>query len=437
MPQLMPNPTPGLTLAVNSLFMDMEGNRVQITKAEAAGVFIGDCMDSKSKIIDIRTYYTDGLYTISSEAENHKYHKRHLIHKLESMEDPIYLDLRKRLDMSREERMEAFALTDLKSALPHIRIGFELETMKSSEGPTEDGKTPNMLTYTDAEHRIPEIAALAAKEQLPTILKNWRTLSPLITQMNSFITAIPEAKRDALVEQIGLNDVEKVCEFFGLKLDTVMRAIQGNLQSRMQNDGLKLFFANMAKMGITIKRDGSVTGFEFTTQGPKTVKEFSQAIQEVLKHKHQVNEGCSFHIHASIDNMKHKYGARLCQGIYEFLLVKAWDRIPPAVKRRWNSAKTDEFARPLVDPVWDSTTKYRFVAFRGNTWEFRCWGNIATYEETMLCAQLTIEALQHGYKILLGKEQLLFTGVSDFTNLCKTNQRETFLNRISQQLDAA
>jgi len=137
------------------------------------------------------------------------------------------------------------------------------------------------------------------------------------------------------------------------------------------------------------KPDGSVDGPEITTMGPQTLNQASAhalALFTALSSaQFTVDTGCSFHIHASIIDSKPKH-SKLFQA---FLMREILNdpRVPASVRTRW---KTDSLNRYFNFELDDQ--KYRFVAYRGNTWEFRCFGNIDNSADAILCLNIVTEA---------------------------------------------
>ena len=140
---------------------------------------------------------------------------------------------------------------------------------------------------------------------------------------------------------------------------------------------------------LSWKPDGSVDGPEITTMGPQTLNQASAHALSLFTALSQttfsVDTGCSFHIHASIVDSKPKH-SKLFQA---FLMREILNdpRVPASVRTRW---KTDSLNRYFNFDLDDQ--KYRFVAYRGNTWEFRCFGNIDNSADAILCLNIVTEA---------------------------------------------
>lgn len=136
---------------------------------------------------------------------------------------------------------------------------------------------------------------------------------------------------------------------------------------------------------LLFKPDGSVQGPEITTIGPQTYSDAVSAAQKLFTSLSEisfdVNNGCSFHIHASIVDARPKY-SRSFQS-YLMRAVLNDPRVPSSVRDRWSSGSLDQYFNFTLDDQ-----KYRFVAFRGNTWEFRCFGNISNFTDALACLNI-------------------------------------------------
>lgn len=177
-----------------------------------------------------------------------------------------------------------------------------------------------------------------------------------------------------------------------------------NNESDLKIDGLP--------KGILAKRDGSVDGPEFIVDGPGTsASNFSSLLKKLLKaFDVVVDVGCSFHIHLSVPGIDHKYGKMLQCRMMEYLLCNV-HRVPEGVQKRWK-ADTGYF-KPQIDH-----DKYSFVHYHQDcrTWEFRCFGNVSTARDGLVCLKLAVEALQFAYKVEMGEAKSLFKSAEDWSS---------------------
>lgn len=150
--------------------------------------------------------------------------------------------------------------------------------------------------------------------------------------------------------------------------------------------------APLSQAGFVVKLDGSVDGFEFTTQGGLALATVKRKAQFILdpKWRHVIDMYCSFHIHVS--GMERDRVERLDWQWWciEWILAHL-DRVPKRVRKRWQSSARRYF--PIPDG--DECQGREFVAWRDHTFEFRCWGNVATYADACACLNLTRDAVRY------------------------------------------
>ena len=142
-------------------------------------------------------------------------------------------------------------------------------------------------------------------------------------------------------------------------------------------------------LSLDWKPDGSVRGPEITTQGPQTWTEVTERaislFTDLDRVGFSVNSGCSFHIHASIHGVTPKYSVNFQSFLMRFVLNDP--RVPVSVRQRWRSDALSQYFNFSLD-----TNKYRFVAMRSNTWEFRCFGNIDNITDALACLAIASDA---------------------------------------------
>jgi len=153
---------------------------------------------------------------------------------------------------------------------------------------------------------------------------------------------------------------------------------------------------------LDAKADNSVKGPEITTLGGCSYTDFCEALDMLMRNWMVVDKHCSFHIHLSLPGVKHSYGKRFQQSMLEYILAHQKE-VPACVKQRWQD---HEWVAKYYGFTLDDD-KYRFVAFRGMTWEFRCFGNVSTVKDAMTCLDLAIRAFQHAYRVKLGMQKPL------------------------------
>lgn len=167
--------------------------------------------------------------------------------------------------------------------------------------------------------------------------------------------------------------------------------------ARQSNQGFdavrnSTLFPKLNGLAMELGTDGSVRGGEIRTLGACTPRQFMAAARELFASNHvwEVDEGCSFHIHLSVPEVKHSFGYQTQYRLLEGLALNA-SSVPKRVISRWKNQGTYNYYR-----VHLSREKYSFVHFHDQgTWEFRCWGNISSYRDALRCLLLSIEALIH------------------------------------------
>jgi hypothetical protein len=160
---------------------------------------------------------------------------------------------------------------------------------------------------------------------------------------------------------------------------------------------------------VSIHSDGSVDGPEIVTKNHgETTVEFMKVFSALLEavNEVEVDAGCSFHIHLSVkDWEKHGYDANLQRLMLKFLMdrVHMW---PAEVVHRcayvWGHKQNTYFV-PTIDG-----DKYRAVAFRSHTWEFRLWGGLSNKVSARRAMCLSVAAYNWARKMVSeGKESSL------------------------------
>lgn len=155
---------------------------------------------------------------------------------------------------------------------------------------------------------------------------------------------------------------------------------------------------------LEVAQDGSVDGFEIRTKGGLDIESVKKAIELVFTKKHTIDTGCSFHVHLSVEGIKPKYNPEFQWRMMEFLLGHM-DDVPKSVKKRWKDKDTREEYFALI-PDEDKCT---FVSYHysGNTWEFRCFGNISNAKDANKCILLAAQAYRYAVKVFYEKKKAI------------------------------
>jgi hypothetical protein len=144
--------------------------------------------------------------------------------------------------------------------------------------------------------------------------------------------------------------------------------------------------------------DGSVKGGEIRTLGALRPTQFLSLTKHMFdNHDLTIDNNCSFHIHLSVDGVKHVYGQQT-QAEMSAYLLKNIDEFPKSVQDRLRTDAT-RWCEARV-----STEKYTFINYNADfcTWEFRLWGNIDNYQDAKKALFLSIRALKHAYRVKTG-----------------------------------
>jgi hypothetical protein len=267
-----------------------------------------------------------------------------------------------------KEIIEKFVSATTEERKAMVLAGFELETQET-DGLTDDDGEPDQDAIDEAIH-----------EQVEDILREHRDLR---NRLNS-------STWDSIVDEI-TDDVRE-------NIDV----------SEYCRDGLQDMRDRFSVRNMEVGSDSSVDGFEFRTRGGLSYADFRTALVGTMAHDHTVDEGCSFHIHLSLPGVKHKYGAKMQAAMVEYIAERILD-LPEGVQNRLSGTGTNNFIKGL----FESREKYSFVNYhRQGTWEFRCFGNVNSTRDGMVCLDIAIEALAHAYKVVRGEAQLV---LKDYT----------------------
>ena len=156
--------------------------------------------------------------------------------------------------------------------------------------------------------------------------------------------------------------------------------------------------------GLEAKYDGTVGGAEITTIGANTFDACVGYINQfALTESWEADEECSFHIHVSLPGIRPSYGAGMQRELMAYVLYRVHKQPEryQFLRDRWLHETEDEEQREFFR-LEECDDRYTFVAHRGNTWEFRCFGNVNCVGDAMKCLQLAVDAMHHVYKTKAG-----------------------------------
>lgn len=224
---------------------------------------------------------------------------------------------------------------------------------------------------------------------------------------------------------------------FVLQFDTEVRRVERSLaENEQDDDGYDPdSIVTAYRSELDFKTDSSVRGGEITTEGPRTIEDFLRISGDLLNNNHfEVDTGCSYHIHVSIDGVKHTYGWRFQTEMMAYLIENR-RHLPQAVRKRWSSNPGKKYAGFKV-----TTEKYSAIHRHPyRTWEFRLFGNINKAAEGAACLKQAVLALQHAYKVQAGLTESLITGISqeEVSDICykALSSRRKFTTVLRQHLE--
>lgn len=300
------------------------------------------------------------------------------------------------------------------SKLSKIRCGFELET-QSFDGMDFDGLTrvevePEYETdYDQVNEAVDDYLCQIRRDHTGASFRKTRTIKTILwANMSDALNKVDEEYRCTIVDIDDTTWSSLSDELWDKLVELSREAIEQYLietgdyerqtnedecNSRDIEDLAENYFGEPGN--LTMEHDGSVNGPEIQTVGPKTVKEFLRLAKKVFKQEMTIDHECSFHIHVSVDGVKHVYGAMLQRAVY-YYFYNNLDRVPESVMQRWANR---EWRDRYFAIEHNSDRKYSFVAWRNehSTIEFRCFGNVTNYKDARKCLILAVEALIWAY----------------------------------------
>jgi hypothetical protein len=293
-----------------------------------------------------------------------------------------------------------------------VTCGFELETQET------EGHRWESIAEDDGE--IDEEAAEDAIEQdVAHCLTDLYWITTYVRAWPEHLASMTEATRRLSLSSKGLTSLSALVEneiITQAEAERVERRIRENIRdhfnwsaytvSRDPDEYMRDNYTIPRTIDIT--EDGSVDGFEFRTIGPQTYSGFKKAADAIFRLDHDIDTGCSFHIHLAVKGVKHQWGERMQSALVQYLIENI-DRVPASVRERWEAIDSNQFIREL----YASKAKYSFVhKHKQGTWEFRCFGNVQNAKDAMRCLDLAIEAMQYAYAVLTGEAALVTDSLS-------------------------
>lgn len=244
---------------------------------------------------------------------------------------------------------------DTPALLGLMRFGFELETQRSNGWRSSDRVSP-----TDpAEQRVAALAQL--RGSMPFQPRDVADFDALVGQLADAVLAGPRAANF-------------------IRARPAFEVLSERLRSPQ----------------LEVDTDGSVAGFEIRTTGGLTISEFDTELARAFGVEHEIDNGCSFHVHVSVPGVQHRYGERFYRALVEWL-VDHLDEVPATVRQRW--AGNRRYFRLVIEQ-----DKFTWVhAHSLGTWEFRCFGRVTNAADGRRCAELAARAMQHAYRVVSGQ----------------------------------
>ena len=143
--------------------------------------------------------------------------------------------------------------------------------------------------------------------------------------------------------------------------------------------------------GMIAELDSSVNGFEFKTDGACSYTEFLDYSEQIFKLDHDIDTGCSFHIHIAPKDQELRRLLDCRVGMKAMLayVVHNIPRLPISVQNRiYRKGGLSMFA---------SSGKSGAIIYHCNydTIEFRLFGNIDNAVDAKRCLDIAIEAVQY------------------------------------------
>lgn len=254
-------------------------------------------------------------------------------------------------------------------------LGFELET-QSTEGQRHPG------CYEDEADWAYELA----RENY-----NDEDLKEAIFDYGTELSELRSSTLEKILEGLGLCDIDDYDRFFD---ENLAEQVTDSLYERYRDDPYAYGYALRVDFSVPsfveVGEEGTVDGFEFRTVGGLSINKAVSTAKELFELDHEVDEGCSFHIHVK-DNIEteHPYDARAQARMMNYLLqhVAEW---PETVQKRMISEYGDRWARWHLQAGKGAAVSHRDYV---RTWEFRFFGNVQNALEAEQCLLLARRAM--------------------------------------------
>jgi hypothetical protein len=158
--------------------------------------------------------------------------------------------------------------------------------------------------------------------------------------------------------------------------------------------------------------DATVKGPEIRTVGGLSLTKIRESLAALDVLPKVVDSECSFHVHFSVNGVRmeeHKPDFHLA--LYEGLLNHLHE-LPSEVKNRISRGSW----RERYFDFKPCTNKYTAIAWRHQTWEFRCFGGISSYKDQLKCVMVAAKAFYWACRAYSGKERRFLTSISQLSN---------------------
>lgn len=216
---------------------------------------------------------------------------------------------------------------------------------------------------------------------------SWTTLGDLfgLAGVNILLTRTFTLSRERYVEDMITTDENegwKALNEFAAKGEVPENAGKALARKLHEETGLP----------IGVEEDGTVPGpeLQFPHVGGASIEAVKQALAAFFaRHQVIVSTGCSFHIHMSHNPLTRQSERKLAQFLMLKYLSDNANRIPLCVCERIldNRSRKEFFAFKI-----GLYSRSFFVAWRGETWEFRFFGNVDNYADGVQCIDLAVSA---------------------------------------------
>jgi hypothetical protein len=294
-----------------------------------------------------------------------------------------------------------------------VRVGFELEFQKL-DGKTASEWRENCKCVGKPDTTAMQVAAMNILEEkfcfmLATVWVPRRGIAA--EYITAALAALPSTgtrldllrKLSEIAPKEYWNTISKMldkCDV-GLLESTIATLNPNDYTNRECSCKARTGFEVMRKglhlpKDMELKSDASVKGGEITTLGPNTVSYCIDKTKEVFDNNALTcDAGCSYHIHFSLDGMRHSYSKSVQAEAIRFMVEKlSREGAPKFIAERFKNFK---YFKPEL-----SEDKYSFVSYNDEygTWEFRFFGNVGNLDDAKWCFRTLLETMRHVYLVL-------------------------------------